>query len=143
MSMTTLLAVVALKEWRLLTGSILAHELMHGWLRLKGYRNLSPEVGEGICQDLSHLWLESETPDLKNMPSSSSSVPSSSYVSASSKKGRTLEMEKKLGEFFKYQIQHDTSSAYGDCFITAYAAVSKYGLRHVLDHIRFTGKFPI
>ncbi|PPS18875.1 hypothetical protein GOBAR_AA01679 [Gossypium barbadense] len=35
---------------RLLTGAILAHELMHGWLRLKGYRNLNPEVEEGICQ---------------------------------------------------------------------------------------------
>ncbi|KAJ3682690.1 hypothetical protein LUZ60_012917 [Juncus effusus] len=129
---------------RLLTGSILAHELMHGWLRLKGYRNLSPEVEEGICQVLSYLWLESEIPDLKNMPSSSSSsAPSSSYVSSSSKKGRTSEMEKKLGEFFKHQIQHDTSSAYGDGFRSAYAAVNKYGLRRVLDHIRYTGKFPI
>ncbi|KAJ1422269.1 Zinc finger, LIM-type [Sesbania bispinosa] len=35
---------------RLLTGAILAHELMHAWLRLKGYRNLDPEVEEGICQ---------------------------------------------------------------------------------------------
>ncbi|KAL2348461.1 hypothetical protein Fmac_002461 [Flemingia macrophylla] len=35
---------------RLLTGSILAHEMMHAWLRLKGYPNLSPEVEEGICQ---------------------------------------------------------------------------------------------
>lgn len=25
-----------LVEYRLLTGAILAHELMHGWLRLKG-----------------------------------------------------------------------------------------------------------
>ncbi|KAF6137567.1 hypothetical protein GIB67_031846 [Kingdonia uniflora] len=45
---------------RLLTGSILAHELMHGWLRLKDYHNLSPEVEEGICQMLSYMWLESE-----------------------------------------------------------------------------------
>ncbi|MCD7445772.1 hypothetical protein HAX54_000010 [Datura stramonium] len=44
----------------LLTGAILAHELMHAWLRLKGYRNLSPEIEEGICQVLSHMWLESE-----------------------------------------------------------------------------------
>ncbi|GJN23930.1 hypothetical protein PR202_gb11625 [Eleusine coracana subsp. coracana] len=35
---------------RLLTGSILAHEMMHAWLRLKGYRTLSPDVEEGICQ---------------------------------------------------------------------------------------------
>ncbi|KAJ4813874.1 DA1 [Rhynchospora pubera] len=126
---------------RLLTGSILAHELMHGWLRLKGYRNLSPEVEEGICQVLSYLWLESEiVPDERNVASSSSSAPSSS---ASSKKGGTSAMEKKLGEFFKHQIQHDTSSAYGEGFRTAYAAVNKYGLRRTLDHIRYTGRLPI
>ncbi|KAF3329080.1 protein DA1-related 2 isoform X1 [Carex littledalei] len=126
---------------RLLTGSILAHELMHGWLRLKGYRNLSPEVEEGICQVLSYLWLESEiVPDTHNGASSSSSAPS---LSASSKKGGTSAMEKKLGEFFKHQIQHDTSSAYGEGFRTAYASVTKYGLRRTLDHIRYTGRCPI
>ncbi|KAG5050957.1 hypothetical protein JHK87_003155 [Glycine soja] len=41
---------------RLLTGSILAHEMMHAWLRLKGYGNLRPEVEEGICQVLAHMW---------------------------------------------------------------------------------------
>nr|GEW33205.1 protein DA1-related 2-like [Tanacetum cinerariifolium] len=44
---------------RLLTGAILAHELMHGWLRLKGYRNLNPEVEEdhgGLTKDPKFLW---------------------------------------------------------------------------------------
>ncbi|PQP92520.1 protein DA1-related 1 isoform X1 [Prunus yedoensis var. nudiflora] len=45
---------------RLLTGSILAHEMMHAWLRLNGYPNLSPEVEEGICQVLAHMWLDAE-----------------------------------------------------------------------------------
>ncbi|CAA6657714.1 unnamed protein product [Spirodela intermedia] len=45
---------------RFLTGSILAHEMMHAWLRLNGYRNLSQEVEEGICQVLAHMWLDSE-----------------------------------------------------------------------------------
>eukprot|EP00249_Psilotum_nudum_P012747 c23959_g1_i3 orf=1072-1527(+) len=44
---------------RLLTGSILAHELMHAWLRLNGFRNLQPKIEEGICQVLAHMWLES------------------------------------------------------------------------------------
>ncbi|KAL2531925.1 Protein DA1-related 1 [Abeliophyllum distichum] len=44
---------------RLLTGSILVHEMMHAWLRLKGYPNLSSEVEEGICQVLAHMWLDS------------------------------------------------------------------------------------
>ncbi|KAK9091367.1 hypothetical protein Sjap_024544 [Stephania japonica] len=35
--------------FRLLTGSILAHEMMHAWLRLN----------EGIRQVLAHMWLDS------------------------------------------------------------------------------------
>lgn len=133
---------------RLLTGSILAHELMHGWLRLKGYRNLSPDVEEGICQVLSHMWLESEVmPGSINMPSSSSSyAPSSSSSSSaftSSKKVATSPIEKKLGEFFMHQIAHDISPAYGEGFRAAYKAVNKYGLRRTLDHIRYTGHFPM
>ncbi|KAK9683362.1 hypothetical protein RND81_10G134900 [Saponaria officinalis] len=126
---------------RLLTGAILAHELMHGWLRLKGYRNLSPEVEEGICQVLSYMWLESEViPGFRGMPSTSTATSSST---SSSKKGRTSEVEKKLGEFFLHQIAHDASPAYGGGFRAANAAVNKYGLRRTLDHIRYTGSFPI
>ncbi|XP_010533361.1 PREDICTED: protein DA1-related 2 [Tarenaya hassleriana] len=126
---------------RLLTGAILAHELMHGWLRLKGYRNLNPEVEEGICQVLSYMWLESEVlsdPSSRNLPSTSSSSRSSSY-----KKGGKSNVEKKLGEFFKHQIAHDASPAYGGGFRAAKAAVCKYGLRCTLDHIRLTGTFPL
>ncbi|KAK9168305.1 hypothetical protein Syun_000445 [Stephania yunnanensis] len=69
---------------RLLTGSILAHELMHAWLRLKGFRNLNPMVEEGICQVLSHVWLESEIPISQSMPSTSRAPSSSSSSSSSS-----------------------------------------------------------
>ncbi|KAG0467646.1 hypothetical protein HPP92_019226 [Vanilla planifolia] len=128
---------------RLLTGSILAHELMHGWLRLKGYRNLSPEVEEGICQVLSHMWLESEVMPGPSYPPSSSYYASSSSSSSSSKKGGNSEIEKKLGEFFMHQIAHDISPAYGEGFRMAHAAVNRYGLRRTLDHIWHTGRFPI
>ncbi|KAK3231313.1 hypothetical protein Dsin_003194 [Dipteronia sinensis] len=133
---------------RLLTGAILAHELMHGWLRLKGYRNLNPEVEEGICQVLSYMWLESEVlpGSSKNMPSTSyasSSSSSSSYTPFSSKKGGKSGVEKKLGEFFMHQIAHDASPAYGGGFRAANAAVNKYGLRQTLEHIRLTGNFPL
>lgn len=125
---------------RLLTGAILAHELMHGWLRLKGYCNLNPEVEEGICQVLSYMWLEAEVlPDSRNMPSTSSASTSSS----SSKKGGKSEVEQKLGEFFMHQIAHDASPAYGGGFRAANAAVNKYGLRRTLEHIRLTGNFPL
>ncbi|KAL3521146.1 hypothetical protein ACH5RR_019295 [Cinchona calisaya] len=127
---------------RLLTGAILAHELMHAWLRLKGYCNLNPEVEEGICQVLSHLWLESEV--MPNMPSTSAaSSSSSSSTWSSSKKGGKSHVENKLGEFFKHQIANDASPAYGGGFRAANAAVKKYGLRPTLDHIRLTGNFPV
>ncbi|VFQ80406.1 unnamed protein product [Cuscuta campestris] len=124
---------------RLLTGAILAHELMHAWLRLRGYRNLTMEVEEGICQVLSLMWLESEVTHgyNRNMP------PPPPPSSSSSKRGRKSASENKLGEFFKHQILHDSSPAYGEGFRAAQAAVNKYGLRCTLDHIRMTGTLPI
>ncbi|KAF8022109.1 hypothetical protein BT93_G2300 [Corymbia citriodora subsp. variegata] len=125
---------------RLLTGAILAHELMHGWLRLKGYRNLNPEVEEGLCQVLSYMWLESEVmPGYRSAPSTSAA----SSSSTSSKKGEKSTVETKLGEFFKHQIANDASPAYGGGFRAANAAVNKYGLRRTLDHIKYTGLFPL
>lgn len=133
---------------RLLTGTILAHEMMHAWLRLKGYSNLSPEVEEGICQVLGHMWLESEIysvsgSEASSSSSSSSSSSPSSSSSSSSKKGKRSDFEKKLGEFFKRQIESDTSSAYGDGFRQGNQAVNKFGLRRTLDHIQITGSFPL
>ncbi|XP_076889409.1 protein DA1-related 2-like [Bidens hawaiensis] len=128
---------------RLLTGSILAHELMHGWLRLKGYRKMNPDVEEGICQVLAYMWLESEImPGLKKTPSTSTSS-SSSSSSVVSKKGGKSRAENKLGEFFMHQIANDASPAYGGGYRAANAAVNTYGLRRTLDHIRLTGSFPL
>lgn len=108
---------------------------------LSGYRDLRPDVEEGICQVLSHMWLESEI--MPNMPSTSSYASSSSSSSMQpSKKGAKSEIEKNLGRFFMHQIAHDTSSAYGEGFRAANAAVTNYGLRRTLDHIRYTGRFP-
>ncbi|KAJ0086468.1 hypothetical protein Patl1_09083 [Pistacia atlantica] len=45
---------------RLLTGSILAHEMMHAWMRLQGFRTLNQDVEEGICQVLAHMWLDAQ-----------------------------------------------------------------------------------
>uniref|UniRef100_A0A5B7ASS5 LIM zinc-binding domain-containing protein n=1 Tax=Davidia involucrata TaxID=16924 RepID=A0A5B7ASS5_DAVIN len=128
---------------RLLVGSILTHEMMHAWLRLKGYPNLSPDVEEGICQVLAHMWLDSEiiAGSGSNVASTSSSS-SSSSDSSSSKKGKRSQFEKKLGDFFKHQIESDTSAAYGDGFRAGNQAVLKYGLKRTLDHIQLTGVFP-
>lgn len=110
-----------------------------------GYRNLTPDVEEGICQVLSHMWLESEVmAGSRRMPSTSTAAPSSSNSSSTSKKvEEKSEIEKKLGEFFIYQISHDSSPAYGEGFRAAYSAVNRYGLRRTLDHIRLTGNFPM
>ncbi|CAM0908363.1 unnamed protein product [Alopecurus aequalis] len=123
---------------RLLTGSILAHEMMHAWLRLKGYRTLSPDIEEGICQVLAHMWIESEIMG----GSGSNTATSSSSTSTSSKKGGRSQFEQKLGDFFKHQIESDTSVAYGDGFRAGNRAVGQYGLKRTLEHIRLTGTLP-
>ncbi|KAG6729485.1 hypothetical protein I3842_01G031400 [Carya illinoinensis] len=132
---------------RLLTGVILAHEMMHAWLRLKGYRNLSPEVEEGICQVLAYMWLESELytasgSDVVSSTSSSSLSLSSSSSSGTSKRGKRSEFEKICGAFLKHHIESDASPAYGDGFRTGWQAVDKYGLKDTLNHIRLTKSFP-
>ncbi|XP_042046705.1 protein DA1-like isoform X1 [Salvia splendens] len=121
---------------RLLTGSILAHELMHAWLRLNGYRTLRQDVEEGICQVLASMWLESQIlsmPDTNNASTSSSS---------SSSLGAGSPFEKKLSIFFKHQIATDSSVIYGNGFRAGNEAVLKYGLQRTLDHMRETGNFP-
>ncbi|KAI9113092.1 hypothetical protein K1719_015617 [Acacia pycnantha] len=120
---------------RLLTGSILAHEMMHAWLRLKGYRTLRQDVEEGICQVVAHMWLESEL--------SSASSASSSSSSYASRKAKRPQFERKLGEFFKHQIESDISPVYGDGFRAGQLAVRKYGLQNTLHHIWMTGNFPL
>ncbi|CAK9171777.1 unnamed protein product [Ilex paraguariensis] len=125
---------------RLLTGSILAHEMMHAWLRLTGYRTLSLDVEEGICQVLAHMWLESQIMSLSgsNVPSTSSS----SYAFTSSTHSARSPFDRKLGEFFKHQIETDISPVYGNGFRAGKHATLKYGLEMTLDHIRMTGTFP-
>ncbi|KAF3779002.1 hypothetical protein EJ110_NYTH33983 [Nymphaea thermarum] len=116
-------------------------------LKLTGYRTLSQDVEEGICQVLAHMWLESEimSGSGSNGASTSgaaSSSSSSSSSSATSKKGMRSQFERKLGEFFIHQIESDSSAAYGDGFRAGNQAVLRYGLRRTLDHIRMTGMFP-
>lgn len=122
---------------RLLTGSILAHEMMHAWLRLRGYRTLSQDVEEGICQVLAHMWLETQIASI----SSSNGASTSSGMSSSKQRIRSP-FERKLGDFFKHQIESDTSPIYGNGFRAGNQAVLKYGLERTLDHIRMTGTFP-
>ena len=109
---------------------------------MTGYPNLSPKVEEGICQVLAHMWMESEILSASGSDVASSSSSSSPSSASSSKKGKRSEFEKKLGEFFKHQIETDTSSTYGDGFREGNEAVLKYDLKTTLKHIQMTKNFP-
>lgn len=117
---------------RLLTGSILAHEMMHAWLRLKGFRMLNPQIEEGICQVLAYMWLESQL----------NSGSSGNAVQNPSRNGNRSPFELKLGKFFRNQIESDVSPVYGDGFRAAHRTVMNYGLQRTLDHIQITGCLP-
>lgn len=45
---------------RVVTGAVIAHELMHAWLREHGIRKLPEQVEEGLCQLMSYLWIEAQ-----------------------------------------------------------------------------------
>lgn len=100
-----------------------------------GFRNLEPDVEEGICQVVAHMWLESEV--------TAGAGPSSSSSTSKQHKGPKSSVEKKLGEFFLHQIAMDSSPVYGDGFRAGHASMLQFGLRRTLEHIRMTGNFPL
>ena len=99
------------------------------------FGKLRIDVEEGICQVLAHMWLESE------VVGGSGTLPSSS--SSKKSKAPKTSMEKKLGEFYLYQIANDRSPIYGDGFRLGHASVTQFGLRRTLEHIKITGGFPL
>ncbi|VAH40017.1 unnamed protein product [Triticum turgidum subsp. durum] len=105
-----------------------------------GYCTLTPDIEEGICQVLAHLWIESEI--MAGSGSNAASTSSSSSSSTSTKKGGRSQFERKLGDFFKHQIESDTSVAYGDGFRAGNRVIQQYGLKRTLEHIRLTGTLP-
>eukprot|EP00192_Tetraselmis_astigmatica_P003343 CAMPEP_0117666978 /NCGR_PEP_ID=MMETSP0804-20121206/10688_1 /TAXON_ID=1074897 /ORGANISM="Tetraselmis astigmatica, Strain CCMP880" /LENGTH=535 /DNA_ID=CAMNT_0005474607 /DNA_START=220 /DNA_END=1824 /DNA_ORIENTATION=- len=89
---------------RLLTGSILAHEVMHAWIKLTGGERmlrLEPHVEEGLCQLMAHLWLEAQQPYMLGM------------------QGHEAQ---DLRDYFLHQIRMDPSPVYGDGFRAALQA---------------------
>jgi len=106
------------------TGSIIAHECMHAYLRLTNTPPLAPMVEEGLCQLMSLLWLEDVVPRMTDSPEDMQKV--------------------ETGSYFAYEIRMDSSPIYGDGVRAALAAYHHYGgLYHVLDHVRSTGWFPL
>jgi len=94
-----------------------------------GFPHMRPDVEEGICQVMSHIWLSAE---LKRMTNKS----------ASSGKGLSSPAQVRLGEFYLHQIATDPSPIYGGGFRQGVVAVNQFGLARVLEHLRMTGNFP-
>ncbi|XP_023643440.1 protein DA1-related 6 [Capsella rubella] len=122
---------------RLLTGYILAHEMMHAYLRLNGHRNLNKVLEEGICQVLGHMWLESERYAAVDATAAAASSSSSSRTppASASKKGEWSDFEKKLVEFCKHQIETDESPVYGEGFRKVNEMVTNSNLPDTLREI--------
>lgn len=101
---------------------------------------MRPDVEEGICQVMSHIWLSAEIRRAENKASSSSSAsggkPQQQHMMISTP------AQKRLGEFYLNQIATDASPIYGDGFRRALQSVTQYGLTRVLEHLRLTGNFP-
>lgn len=91
---------------------------------------MRPEVEEGICQVMSHIWLSAELKRAEKKDSTSA-------------KGITSPAQERLGKFYLYQISSDTSPVYGDGFRQALASVNRYGLVRVLEHLRMTANFQV
>ncbi|KAL0856642.1 hypothetical protein Bca101_061795 [Brassica carinata] len=115
---------------RLLTGSIMAHEMMHAYLRLKGYNNLNNVMEEGLCQVLGHMWLETQ----RYAPIDDTAASSSSSSNAA-KKGEWSELEKKLVDFYKNEIETDESAVYGEGFRKVNNMVTNSSLQETLEEI--------
>ncbi|XP_058225059.1 protein DA1-related 1-like [Rhododendron vialii] len=100
------------------TGVIMAHEMMHAWIRQQGwFVRLERKVEEGMCQLISRMWLEGFASD--------------------------DQFTKSLREMSIFYIENDGhgKEIYGDGFREAKQAVDKYGLKTTLKHIAKTGSF--
>ncbi|CAI5504704.1 unnamed protein product [Closterium sp. Naga37s-1] len=131
---------------RVLTASILAHELMHAWFKLDGgFRHLPPELEEGMCQVMAYLWLQTQAPPTPHAPSQAPS-PQAPSQQASSAAPLAHEahssFQQRFAAFCLHSIATDASPVYGDGFRAAHAAVLKHGLLPTLEHIRAYRTLP-
>eukprot|EP00798_Chlamydomonas_sp_ICE-L_P014317 gene14317-20301_t len=107
---------------RLLTGSIIAHELLHAYMRLRNIAKLDPQVEEGLAQLMACLWLDQQHGRLESQPE-----------------------EQRLSSYFSFQIREDKSQVYGEGFRIAYDQYQRQGggsrgLVSVLDSVIRTGR---
>ncbi|XP_026442186.1 protein DA1-related 1-like [Papaver somniferum] len=114
---------------RMLCGQILAHEMMHAWMRQNGYPHTLPlEVEEGMANVMAYRWLEAE------------SVAGNGGGRSSKRKRSSF--EKELGKYFIESMMSNPDPVYGDGFRTALRAVDRHGLKPTLQHIKKYGRLP-
>jgi hypothetical protein len=131
-SVTAVLVLCGLP--RDLTTSILAHEAMHVWCKLREsggqpapLLDLPPPVEEGLCQYVAHRYLDHQQEMNESRPSS----------------GTTPQpWHEKLVPYFKFQIEGDPSPVYGDGFRQAASCCSTIGLEFLLDYVTQHQRFP-
>ncbi|KAF5842090.1 hypothetical protein DUNSADRAFT_9350 [Dunaliella salina] len=103
---------------RLFTGCILAHELMHAWLRMKNITGLNLKVEEGLCQLMAYVWLDRQHGKLSKDA-----------------------LQQRYASYFSYQIRTDISDVYGNGFRDAYEAFEMRGLTAVINDVLSRGRF--
>ena len=86
-----------------------------------GYPFISPEVEEGLCEVMAHVWLESQI---------------------SSMSTRHNHFENRLAEYLEHDTESRTSHPCGTGFQRAKRVIGMYGLKGTIDYIRMTDTFP-
>jgi hypothetical protein len=109
--------------------SILAHEAMHVWMRLRRDMptNISPPVEEGLCQYVAMKYLEKREDDQSD----------TRFVN-----GISYSQEKQLRAFFRSSIETDPSPVYGDGFRKCADCCRECSLEYVLGYVKARREFP-
>nr|XP_011465674.1 PREDICTED: uncharacterized protein LOC105351837 [Fragaria vesca subsp. vesca] len=111
-------------------GGLLAHEIMHGWFLSQGYNPLEHEksVDEGICQVMSHKWLDWF---------------SSEGFNSSRKTKEQVQYTRKLKEKLALGLNEwYDDEVYGQGFRNAMRAIKTSGFEATLDHTLKEGTLP-
>ncbi|PRQ55151.1 putative protein DA1 [Rosa chinensis] len=95
-------------------GATVAHGMMHAWLYIAGVTGLEEKVEEGFCELMSYIWMECGVHSLY-------------------KTNEQVQHTRKLKDFISSSLEYREEEIYGQGFSVAIKAVSKFGLKNVLE----------
>lgn len=110
-----------------LTAGIIAHEATHAWKTLREDMpfDLPPKVEEGLCQLISHMYLQHL------------------QATQSEKAQQDIkDVEDELRKYFIYEIEANSCEVYGDGYRESRICADALGLDVLLDYIRGNKEFP-